>query len=65
MAELHPRMPVLLTPEAARDWLSCSDGLDQNAIRNIVRPKLSYYEVGKVVGNSEVNNPDLIEPRRI
>ena len=65
MSELHPRMPILLTPESALDWMNCSDDLDQNVVMNITRPKLSFFEVGKVVGNSEIDNAHLIEPKRI
>ena len=65
MANLHSRIPLLLTPESARDWLSCTDNLDHEVVASIVRPKLSYYKVGKVVGNSDVDNADLIEPKRI
>ena len=65
MAELHPRIPILLTPETALDWMNCSDDLNPDVVSKIVRPKLSFYEVGKVVGNSDVDNPHLIEPKRL
>lgn len=65
MSELHERIPVLLTPESALDWMNCSDDLEKDTIARITRPKLSYYEVGKIVGNTEVDNLNLIEPKRI
>lgn len=65
MSQLHPRIPILLTPESAHDWLNCTDNLDINEICNIARPKLSYYEVGKIVGNTDVDNENLIEPKRL
>jgi len=65
MSKLHPRVPLLLTPESALDWMSCSDDLDQDKVGKIARPKLSFYEVGKIVGNTDVDNPHLIEPKRL
>ena len=65
LSDLHPRLPILLTPESAYDWLNCTDNLDINEITKIVRPKLSYYKVGKVVGNTDIDNPNLIEPQRV
>lgn len=65
MSNLHSRIPILLTPESALDWMNCSDDLNQDVVERIIRPKLSFYQVGKVVGNSEVDNSHLIEPRRL
>jgi len=65
MSDLHSRIPVLLTPENALDWLNCSDNLDQQEVIKLARPKLSFYKVGKIVGNTEIDNPNLIEPLRI
>ena len=65
MSQLHPRIPILLTPDTALDWMNGSDELDESKITDLVRPKLSYYKVGKLVGNSKVDNSDLMQPKRI
>ena len=65
MSELHPRVPVLLTPETAHDWLNCTDNLSIEEVANIARPKLSFYQVGKIVGNTDIDNANLIEPKRV
>jgi len=65
MSELHSRIPVLLTPESAQDWLNCTDNLNIEEIIKLNRPKLSYYKVGKIVGNTDVDNANLIEPMRV
>jgi len=65
LSQLHPRVPILLTPENAHDWLSATDNLDIDEIININRPKVSYYKVGKVVGNTDIENSHLIEPQRV
>ena len=65
MSELHSRMPLLLSPDNAKDWLNCSDNLDIGEVANLTRPKLSFYKVGKMVNKAEIDNPNLIEPLRV
>ncbi len=65
MADLHPRLPILLSPETAKDWMSCADDLNIESLLNLPRPKVSFYEVGKIVGNPDVDAEHLIEPKRI
>ena len=65
MSELHSRMPLLLSPDNAKDWLNCSDNLDIDEVANLTRPKLSFYKVGKMVNKAEIDSPNLIEPLRV
>ena len=59
MAEIHHRMPVILTPEEFEIWLkgdaasvlkACNDNL------------LTAHKVGAAVGNVRNNGPELLEP---
>ncbi len=57
LAPIHPRMPIMLTQESAREWLAGSK--DVTAFK---RPSLIYYPVSKAVGNVRNNSPELITP---
>lgn len=60
MAQLHHRMPVVLQPEAADDWLSGStqilDSLSEHA------PPLQAWPVDKRVNNARNQGEDLVAP---
>ena len=49
LAHIHPRMPIMLTPETGDDWLS--GGSDRSAVVNYEQPNIIYYPVSKAVGN--------------
>ena len=56
VAEIHDRMPVLLSPDAARQWLS--DGkLD-------APPKLQRTKVSPRVNRIENDDPECLEPAK-
>ena len=54
---IHPRMPVMLTPEQGEAWLTGEYELDQPE-----RPNVIYFPVSKVVGNTRNDSDDLIKP---
>lgn len=62
LASIHPRMPVLLTPASAKQWMN----LDQNqALDYLVQasePEIQFHQVSKSVGNVKSNGKRLIEP---
>ena len=60
MAELHQRMPVVLTPELAPRWLDTDD--DLLAAYATVCPPLKAWPVSRNVNNPRNESADLIEP---
>ncbi|WP_035744746.1 SOS response-associated peptidase [Haematomicrobium sanguinis] len=67
MQWLHDRIPVIMPPNLRDAWLDPSiDSPDevaailQDAVDN--QPELSWYEVGKAVGNPRNQGPELMEP---
>lgn len=66
MVDIHDRRPVVLAPEAARDWLE--QGLDAEAATEIAQTKgrpvadFEWYPVDRAVGNVRNHGPRLIEP---
>jgi len=61
--ELHPRMPVLLEPEAWREWLA--PGLEPEAAEGLLRPRdpgLVHHPVGIAVNAVSVDDPSCLEP---
>ena len=65
LADLHPRMPVLLTPETAQHWLH-SDHLTgaqaQAFLAKAATPTLNWHPVSTAVGNVRNDDPRLIQP---
>lgn len=57
---IHGRMPVLLTPETAVDWLQ-SDG-DESFLMDVATPDVVYWPVSKAVGNVRNNDENLSKP---
>lgn len=60
MAELHKRMPMVLEPDAANDWLSGDDEMVKKATENC--PPLRAWPVDRRVNNARNQGEDLIEP---
>lgn len=48
LADLHPRMPVMLSPDNAREWLDAGQ-LSHTAVREA----LEAYKVGREVGKTQ------------
>ena len=74
---IHPRMPIMLTPESAQLWLNGSglngSGLSGSGLNNtelnapadilqLERPNVVYHPVSKAVGNVRNDGAELIEP---
>lgn len=64
MADLHDRMPVILSAQGARQWLDPQ--LDPERWPDLFRPfpaeAMRAYPVGAAVGNVRHDDPTLIEP---
>jgi putative SOS response-associated peptidase YedK len=64
MADLHDRMPVILSPEDWPVWLG-EQPADPEALRALLSPcpsaELSIWEVDKAVGNVRNDGPHLAE----
>jgi len=58
MQDLHHRMPVILQPETASDWLSVSTNYLENAIDRT--PALRAWPVDRRVNNARNQGEDLI-----
>ncbi|MBZ4021370.1 hypothetical protein CKO11_02695 [Rhodobacter sp. TJ_12] len=56
---IHHRMPVLLDPEAATDWL---DGRAPEDLPRLPMQKLAWHKVGPAVGAVTNEGPELIAP---
>jgi putative SOS response-associated peptidase YedK len=60
--ELHDRMPLVIPPAMARDWLE-GDGAAAAAIAQAAPvPDLRFHPVTKAVGAVKNNGPTMIEP---
>lgn len=65
MAELHDRMPVILEREDWQRWEDAEEH-DPQRLEDLLVPAdegvLTMYPVGRQVGNSRVDTPDLVKP---
>lgn len=61
---LHDRMPSILTPEAAKQWLD--PGLDPSSLLELLKPLpgsgIIRYPVSKRVNSIRNNDPELLKP---
>ena len=62
---IHPRMPVLLSLEHARHWLSPDSKERQHFLLELTSPQLAHYPVTKEVANVLTKGKRLIEPVEI
>nr|WP_321458262.1 SOS response-associated peptidase [uncultured Cohaesibacter sp.] len=62
--QIHPRMPVILKPDAFDAWLSTDTGV--NEARDLLEQhrdrELISYPVDRAIGSSKASGADLIEP---
>lgn len=65
IAYIHPRMPVLLSQEHAKKWLSPDSKDMQRFLLELISPQLVYYPVTREVANVLTNGKRLIEPIEI
>lgn len=65
MEALHDRMPVILEPDAWARWVDPQE-FDPQRLEDLLVPAdqgtLTMYPVGRAVGNSRVDEPNLISP---
>lgn len=63
IANLHPRMPVILEKDLESTWLS--ENFSTNNISDILKPfpesQMEYYKVNKKVNSSAIDSSDLIK----
>jgi putative SOS response-associated peptidase YedK len=63
VAEIHPRMPVILQENRFWEWLkpNTTDQL-QKMLIPYDEKLMSAYEVSRAVNSGQIDNPDLIKP---
>ncbi len=59
---LHDRMPVMLDPESASQWLDSKPEWSKQLLEDISLPKIEIYKVGRAVNNPRSQGQGLIEP---
>lgn len=62
LADLHPRMPVMLGPDSARTWLQEGAAALPELQNSRQHEAVRVHPVGRAVGNARVDGPELIEP---
>lgn len=60
--ELHPRMPFLLTPQAAEEWLHGSIAACDDLLKQPPAVALNFYPVDQRVGNVHNTGEELTQP---
>ena len=61
---IHPRMPILLSPESAAHWLNGNESLPIDVtswLGELPCPDVVFWPVSKAVGNVANDNPELIK----
>ena len=62
---IHPRMPVILAPEAYQTWLDGRPETTERALA-LLRPfageKMAFYRVSRRVNSPRNDDPDCLEP---
>ncbi|MHC8314804.1 SOS response-associated peptidase [Pseudomonas sp. LB3P31] len=65
MLDIHDRRPIVLSPELAREWLDPATPKERAEQMALFQGEASdvfeWYRVGKAVGNSRNQGPELIE----
>ena len=62
MLQLHDRTPLMLPPEALRDWLHGTVDDAQRIAMTVEPPPLRWYPVGRAVSNPRNDDPRLVDP---
>ncbi len=66
LVDIHDRRPLVLTPEAAREWIMQDIGgkeAEEIAVAGTVpADKFTWHAVTRAVGNPVNQGPELIEP---
>ncbi len=65
LADIHERMPAILSPEAEDTWLD-ANVRDNRTLLNILKPHadedMEYYPVGKLVNSAMVDSAECAQP---
>lgn len=61
LEEIHPRMPALLTPESAKQWMKAEQHHALGFLAAVDSPKTDFHKVAKNVGNTQANGKRLIK----
>ncbi len=63
MEKIHDRMPVILTPEEEREWLTSEDpGRLKSLLKPVTDDRLTYYPVSEKVNNVQNEGKELLYP---
>ena len=62
VVRIHHRMPILLTPKSAIDWMDCKDNINTERVLELESPELDFYPVSKAVNSSLNDRESLINP---
>ena len=61
LSAIHARMPVMLTPQTANEWLSTPVSHSKALLEELDSPDIVYWPVTKAVGNTRNDGPDLCQ----
>ena len=68
LVDIHDRSPLVLSPEAAREWMRLDLGGKEaeeiSADGAVPEDKFVWHTVTRAVGNVKNQGPELIEPAR-
>lgn len=60
LSGIHTRMPVIISPDDYKSWLSCHS--DEGLLKPYPSEQMAWYKVGPKVGNVRNDSADLLEP---
>ena len=61
LEEIHPRMPVILTPASAKRWMNAEQNQALDYLAEVEAPETAFHKVSKAVGNTRSNGKRLTE----
>ena len=66
LVDIHDRRPLVLTPEAAREWmrqdLTGAEAAEIARVGSVSADDFTWHAVSRAVGNVNNQGPALIEP---
>ncbi len=63
MSKIHHRMPVILTQEKEKEWLTINDeGFLKNLLAPIGNEKIDFYRISKKINSPKNNDAGVIAP---
>lgn len=61
LSSIHARMPIMLTPQTAQEWLSTPVSYSKSLLAELEAPDVVYWPVGRAVGNTRNDGPELCQ----